>query len=411
MTYYVEFSKNVDGTPIPHIGGRLHYPLANFFIYLRKTSMKRGGNREPTTISNSARYLKIWFDYCADAGIGFQESTYDVHLSVLRRTLLARGVQPQSYNAYYQAWRAFYEWCDSVSIAHVMQFPTKIEIDRPAYQPKDLGFNKTNNSSRVLKDPGFLAVTSMLDYKDCVLNPTEYAILVKQLRLNDVVFEMIAFSMCTTGLRIGGVMQIPLGADSMNPKWLRYPELKQTGADFQVLNYLPKGKKKILTCMVLTEALKVVHEQYIKKNRIARMRIYNTKNSQAVAPLWLTSSGKQVFNYDVWNAFRSASAIVGRDIKPHHLRHTYATYVVYNYFKAHGLKPNLAYAHDIHEQLKLQLGHSDVEITKKYIRTVIRVETEAWLPVLTPHVKAQIDTGLPAHVLAAVTKFFEPSST
>jgi len=102
---------------------------------------------------------------------------------------------------------------------------------------------------------------------------------------------------------------------------------------------------------------------------------------------------------------------MGREVKPHHLRHTYATYVVYNYFKAHGLKPNLAYAHDIHEQLKLQLGHGDIEITKKYIRTVIRVETEAWLPVLTPHVKAQIDSNLPAHVLTAVTKFFEPKAT
>ncbi|MFG0528994.1 hypothetical protein ACF8FB_01405 [Pseudomonas sp. yb_2] len=410
MADYVEFTRNVDHTPIPHVGGRLHYPLANFFIYLRKTSMKRGGSREPTTISNFSKYLKIWFDYCADVGVGFQESNYDVHLSVLRTTLLARGLQPQSYNAYYQAWRVFYEWCDTVGIAHLMKFPVKIEMDRPSHQLKDLGFNKTDSLSRGLKDPGCLPVTNMLDFKDCVLNPTEYAILVEQLRLNDIVFEMIAFSMCTTGLRIGGVMQMPLGADAMNPRWLRYPELNQTGAEFQRLNYLPKGKKRILTCMVLTEALKVIHEQYIKKDRVARARIYNSKDIRAVAPLWLTSTGKQVFNYDVWSAFRLASSVMGRDVKPHHLRHTYATYVVYNYFKAHGLKPNLAYAHDIHEQLKLQLGHSDVEITKKYIRTVIRIETEAWLPVLTPHVKAQVDTCLPAHVLAAVTKFFEPKS-
>lgn len=410
MAEYVEFSKNVDGTPIPHIDGQLHFPLAKFFIYLRKTPMKRRGGRESTTIVNISKHLKIWFDYCADVGVSFQESTYNVHLSVLRTTLLARGLQPQSYNAYYQSWRTLYEWCDSVGIAHLMQFPVKIETERSAYQPKDLGLNKSQNLSAMLKDPGFLAVTSMLDYKDYVLNPTEYAFLAEQLRLNDPVYEMIAYSMCTTGLRIGGVVQIPVGADAMNPRWLRYPELKRTGAEFQVLYYLPKGKKRILSCMVLTEALRIVHEQYVKKVRVARASVYTTKNPGTTAPLWLTSTGKQVFNYDIWNAFRSVSAKMGREVKPHHLRHTYATYVVYNYFKAHSLKPNLAYAHDIHEQLKLQLGHSDIEITKKYIRTVIRVETEAWLPVLTPHVKAQIDSNLPAHVLTAVTKFFEPKA-
>ncbi|MNF99693.1 hypothetical protein D3C84_826040 [compost metagenome] len=123
--------------------------------------------------------------------------------------------------------------------------------------------------------------------------------------------------------------------------------------------------------------------------------------------MWINKNGKAVFDYDVWNAFKEASLKIGRRVVPHYMRHTYATYIVYNYFRAHGLKPNLAYAHDVHEQLKAQLGHSDIEVTKGYIRTIIRVEMEAWLPLLTPKMKRKVDRKMPRQVLLAVIDFFE----
>lgn len=84
---------------------------------------------------------------------------------------------------------------------------------------------------------------------------------------------------------------------------------------------------------------------------------------------------------------------------------------MYYYFKANGLTPSLAYAHDIHEQLRIQLGHSDMKTTYMYIRTVIRTKMEAWLPMLTPFMGQEVDTHLPGQVLAAVTSFFEPHAT
>ncbi|MBW1247765.1 site-specific integrase [Pseudomonas tolaasii] len=407
---YIEFAWNTDGTPIPHISGRLHHPLADYFIFLRNTSMRRGGRREAATIINASKHMKIWLDNCSDLGVGFHETTYGLHLTVLHKELISRGVKPQSFNAYYMTWRAFYEWCSSVGISHLMQFPPKLEINQAAHTSNNPGTNSTRVGHKRVKDPGLDPVTVLGDFKDVVLNLTQYVQLAEHLRSIDPVYEMIAYSMVTSGLRIGGVMQIPVGGDELNPRWLRYPELERTKAVSQRLVYIPKGKKRLLSCLVLTASLKLVHEKYIKPLRSARAKLYSSKRP-GVAPLWLTATGKRVMDYDVWSAFRIASSALGRQICPHHLRHTYATYVVYNYFKAHGLKPNLAYAHDIHEQLKSQLGHSDLDTTKRYIRTVIRSEMEAWLPVLTPHVKVIVEKDLPTHVMNTVAKFFEPGSS
>lgn len=408
---YIEFVKNDDGTHIPHVQGRLCFPLVQFLIHLRVTPMKQGGRREPTTINNMATHMKIWFDYCADLGLKFDQVTYGLNLEMLKKSLKAERAQAQSINAYYRTWRAFYEWCDSQGFGHLMQFPAKIESNKNQLGGNPLLANQLTRNVKALTDPGLEAVTTVDDYKELVLNHDDFTRFAEELRAVDPVYEMIGYMMVTTGLRIGGVMQIPVGADKRNPKWLRYPELAASGATLQKLTYSPKGNKRLLQCIVLTESLKVLHENYVKSLRKERAEIYKSKFKTIDIPLWLNQNGKQIQKNDIWNAFRTASLALGRQVKPHHLRHTYATYIIYNYFKAHGLKPNLAYAHDIHEQLRSQLGHRDIEVTKMYIRTVIRTETEAWLPVLTPHVKHRVEGRMADHVLASMAKFFEPTSS
>jgi len=407
---YIEFVKNTDGTHIPHVQGKLCVPLVQFLIYQRVTPMSRGGRREPTTINNMATHMKIWFDYCADLGLKFDQVTFELHLEVLRKSLRASRAQPQSINAYYRTWRVFYEWCDIQGIGHLMQFPAKVESTKSQSCGNPLLANQLTSNAKILTDPGLEAVTTVDDYKEFVLNHDEFAAFAEALRVVDPVYESIGYMMVTTGLRIGGIIQMPVRADKRNPKWLRYPELAASGATLQKLIYLPKGNKRLLQCIVLTESLKVLHESYIQTVRKERAQVYRSKSKSADVPLWLNRNGKQIYKNDIWNAFRAASRTVGREVKPHHLRHTYATYIIYNYFKAHGLKPNLAYAHDIHEQLRSQLGHRDIEVTKMYIRTVIRTETEAWLPVLTPHVKHRVEGRMADHVLASMAKFFEPNA-
>lgn len=407
---YIESVTHTDGTPIPHLSGVLHFPLAKYLHHLRKSPMVRGGRREPTTIINNFKHLKIWFDSCTDMGVRFDEATYEVHMMALKKALRDGGVQPQSINAYYRSWRAFYEWCAEGAIVCVIEFPPKSKIE-PGYQSSKsiVAADRSKKDWGGKGDLGLESEVQVLDYKDVVLSNEEYMELSGALSDIDPVYNYIGYMMVITGLRIGGVVQLPLGADATNPGWLRYPELKAKGVPFQRLTYVPKGKKRLLRCAVLTDALKRLHIEYIMGSRKARLKLFSNRYPGESAPLWLTANGKRVEFHDIWDAFRAASKKLGRRIAPHHLRHTYATFVVYHYFKAHGLKPNLAYAHDIHEALRIQLGHSDLEITKRYIRTVIGTEADAWLPLLTPHVGQVVHESMPAHVLASVVRFFESS--
>ena len=125
---YIESVTHKDGTPIPHLNGALHFPLAQYLVHLRKTHMGRGGRREPTTIINNFKHLKIWFDCCADMGVRFDEASYEVHMLAFKTALKDSGVQPQSINAYYRSWRSFYEWCEEKFIVCVIEFPPKVKL-------------------------------------------------------------------------------------------------------------------------------------------------------------------------------------------------------------------------------------------------------------------------------------------
>lgn len=410
MIMYLEFVRDREGIPIPHINGRIFIPLAKFIIYLRATPMRRGGRREATTINNIYTHLKLLIDYCVDINMTFDVINYENHVGQLRCSLLSRGVSAASYNVYYRSWRSFYEWCDLEGIIHHVRFPAKVEgVVSIGHSSRRMG-QQVSSGFRIEKDPGFESQEIVSDYADQVLNDDQFKLLFDTLYIDDPVYAYIAYMMVTTGMRIGGVLQFPLGANDLNPRWLRYPELKQERKAFQRLTYIPKGRKRTLKCIVLAEALKVLHEEYIISIRRQRLITIAPGEVEGIqACLWVNKNGKKVMNYDVWAAFRRASVKIGIKIKPHFLRHTYATYVVYHYFREKNLKPNLAYAHDIHEQLRIQLGHSNLETTKLYIRTIIRVEMEAWLPFLTPHVKRAVVTHIPSQVLADVTAFFEPS--
>ncbi|MHC8324173.1 tyrosine-type recombinase/integrase [Pseudomonas sp. GB2N2] len=406
---YLEFVRADDGAQIPHVGGKLAYPLVKYLMHLRNTPMRRGGRREKKTLENIYSHMKIWLDYCADLGLEYDRVTYEVHLESLRSSLRERGVEAESLNVYYRSWRSFYEWCDSQNLPHLMQFPAKHEIARTS-DATGVGIGRSfRTSSTAEVDPGLDSVAIVSDYKEKIVNEAEFKLLSEALIDIDPVYGKIGYMMATTGLRVGGVIQLPVGADSLNPEWLRYPELEATKRKFQSLVYIPKGGKRKQKCIVLTEALGVLHNEYITTVRTDRVVLYQEKfGTKYGVPLWLNCHGKQVTKHDIWEAFRLASKKIGRRVTPHFLRHTYASYVVYYYFKANGLTPSLAYAHDIHEQLRIQLGHSDMKTTLMYIRTVIRTKMEAWLPVLTPFMKQEVDTHLPQQVLAAVTSFFEP---
>ena len=211
---YIESVRNSDGTPVPHLNGKLHYPLAQYLIWLRCTPMTRGGYREPTTVGNVFKHLKIWFDFCEDLKLGFDQVTYEMHLLTFKQVLGSQGVKPQSINAYYRSWRAFYEWCSQHSIPCLMTFPSKVKIASEGCSQSTILNNRTQKREGDF-DPGLEVESKLLDHKEVVLNTLEFARFSELLAEVEPVFSYIGYMMVTTGLRIGGVMQIPLAVTSL----------------------------------------------------------------------------------------------------------------------------------------------------------------------------------------------------
>ncbi|HCL3144949.1 TPA: site-specific integrase [Pseudomonas aeruginosa] len=405
--------RHTDGTPIPHVDGILVLPLADYFIHLRHSPMKqRKGRRTSITVDNQYDHLKMWWDYCADVGVSYDQVNYMEHFEGFRQGKLRShggSVSNDSFNTYYSTIRAFYEWCSKNGYPNLMEFPPVESSACYVENDTDHIVGRGRLVDRLM-DPGKEVVAKVNDYKDKFLTDDRYRQLSKALRAIDPVYEYIAFMMLTTALRIGGVLQLPLGANRLNPQWLRLPDW-QGSQKFQDFFYINKGQKVIRKCIVLREAMEVLHSEYILGYRKDYAKRYKARfGSGETAPLWLNKNGKPVYNTDVWCAFREASKVCGFYVCPHHLRHTYATHVVHNYFVANGLKPNLAYAHDIKVALSEQLGHASIETIRIYIRTVIRVYAEAWLPVLTPGLQKQVDETLPSVVLATANHFFKRGS-
>lgn len=95
--------------------------------------------------------------------------------------------------------------------------------------------------------------------------------------------------------------------------------------------------------------------------------------------LWITKRGKEVKKHDINEAFDRASKLMGRtnkNITPHWLRHTFATWTIMDVAKAKGIplentgttpNPLLLLA------LQQKLGHADAMTTMRYIATALKL--------------------------------------
>ncbi|EGQ8084607.1 TPA: site-specific integrase [Vibrio parahaemolyticus] len=98
----------------------------------------------------------------------------------------------------------------------------------------------------------------------------------------------------------------------------------------------------------------------------------------------------------------------GIKVTSHYLRHTFATYVVLNWFNANGLQASLAATKDVHYSVKDQLGHSSIDSTEVYIRTLLRVKAVAWRPKLIPSLEKKTDENMPQNVQEKINSVFFP---
>ena len=412
----IKWFESEEGVPIPVIEGAIQIELALFMHEMVFGRTKRGGRRTFETISNIKWHMKMWFDYLSDLNppVSFADATYTLHLEAFRESLLndpVDSIEPQSFNQYYGTWRSFYTFCASKGIPFLMEFPALVETRTGERKNNNNYLLAHTHSHEVVSalDPGKEIVHSQTSYADKVINLQQFVELATALGEDDPVYEAIAHAMLQTGLRIEGVMQWPVGPGGNNKAWLRYAEMKHKEQGHQYLYYWPKGKKKIKKCLVMLETMESIHNIYVTKYYKDRYHKYEKRFGSPPPSdcLWLNKHGKPITKADVWSAFRKASKKIGFKVTPHVLRHTCATYIVWNYFKTNDIPVNIKFAQDVYYAVKDQLGHESIESTEIYIRTILKVQAEAWLPELTPSLKESANRNIPEKVQQKLARYFE----
>lgn len=123
--------------------------------------------------------------------------------------------------------------------------------------------------------------------------------------------------------------------------------------------------------------------------------------------LWLTQTGAPVKPYMIEEAFRET----GLNVHPHMLRHTGATHMLWNYCQLHKIEPDVRLAVMFQEILQEQLGHADLETTRMYIRTIIKLKGRKTMPFIIPGNREAIDTELAKTIRTDIkdqmARFFE----
>lgn len=233
------------------------------------------------------------------------------------------------------------------------------------------------------------------NYVDRFINLDQFTQLAKALGDIDPVFEAIAHAMLGTGLRVSGALQIPVGPCKLNKSWKRAAELKHAQQEFQDFYYVPKGggSKKCIFC---TETMSFIQNIYVKDYYTERRDKYKSRHGELPSNeiLWLNENGKPLKYHDICQAFADASKAIGLKVTSHFLRHTYATFVVWNWFKANDIKPSLTFLNDVYFAVKDQLGHDSPRSTELYIRTILRVKADVWLPKLIPSLTSSVEKNM-----------------
>ncbi len=425
----IKWFKTDEGTPIPVESGVVQEELFLFMYAMATEPTKRGGKREEATLNNIKWIMKIWFDFLGDQNppVNFKQATYKEHLETLKKCLLndpEDSVTPETYNQYYSTWRSFYDYCDKNRISTMMKFPAKMETatkSKRNYDKDNDLLAHTRDSSTTTgsktgsagKDPGMEITESYMDQAHHFIDLNQFAALASELGDIDPVYEAIAHTMLQTGLRVGGVLQVPAGPCRQNPNWLRAKELSNEDLEYQEMTYLPKGKKKLKTCMFATETMDFIHNIYICQHYEERCNKYKAKHGEFPpnSLLWLNKNGKPIKYHDIQKAFTIASEAIGLKVTSHYLRHTFATYVVLNWFKANNLQPSLVATKDVHYAVKDQLGHKSFDTTEIYIRTLLRVKAKAWLPKLIPSLKKKAEENMALSVQEKINSVFFSTAT
>lgn len=371
------------------VDNNIDIPSTEFLIYEARYGGRHNGIGGRTSHKGKAIKMAELYRHLDEMGLKWDEASEE-DIKTIRNAMLCwdkngnedyknyeyEPISNDAMNHKLDIWFKFYKYMDKLGISNNMTLKTRRS---KKYQPKKL-LEHLGRRHDVLHDD-FIDTWS-LKVKPSptknsyhALSRTEFSRLRQHLRDIDIVYEALAVFMVETGLRITAALEAT--KDDFKGL-LKLHSSGKTLDDVIPRSYIAKGdyiKQYDLPLRTMQE----INELYLVRAYHERLVKYEEADGSRINILWLLENGKEVKNHDVWNAFREASTIMGRNlntITPHWLRHTFATWTLIDIADRKGIPlqntgttPNPLFM----LALAQKLGHADAVTTMRYIVTALKL--------------------------------------
>lgn len=214
------------------------------------------------------------------------------------------------------------------------------------------------------------------------LSYDEFKYLRKCLRDQDVVFELLALFEVKTGLRVNASLDVNGKEFQSYFKHLNYGKHADDNITMEFTNKGNEFKNTTTEVRVPLNLIQYVQFEYFSDDRFYEKRRSNYKkrvkagkSKAGYEGFWFLPDGRPVTDQMVQEAFRKASKKMGRtrNITPHWMRHTFATWTVMFYIKkmygGEMAGTGINVTKSITEHLATLMFHVSDETTKTYIAT------------------------------------------
>lgn len=361
--------------------------------------------------------LKAFLEALAHNGVEYTEADFSDHIEKIVEAQLGTA-NPTTYNARITRIRDFFEYLQKQGVRVKARFPART-VQRRSRNDDDNFLSHTAHSHATLyeKDDSHKRTTLKTDYKDQVISIDHYGKLYSALKEIDPVYAVLAQVMMQTFLRVADVCEMPLHTNRYNrylPLWTEFERLGRDSLRYKLLT----KRSKLIEIDVFGETLQAIYEDYIEPHYQDRKELFDSSymkranatlefgnirdKSRRACPediLWLTQTGAPVKPYMIEDAFRETAL----GVHPHMLRHTGATHTLWNFCQIHKIEPDVRLATMFQEILQEQLGHADLDTTRMYIRTILRLKGRKTMPFIIPGNRREIDERM-ANVISTDIK-------
>ncbi len=375
------------------------------FMFLCNEAMTGGKRNKPAgKTSHKGRAYKIveLYDHLYDKGLTWQTAEEgdieEIRNSMLhwnmkgeykpedymekdkngKKQLLYKRIKNDSMNQKLSVWFKFYKYQMAKEMSMKMHLSTSmIEVPVPDSYKQHLYGGEIGKNKKIIERWDLMVKPSPKKLYFPALSKTEYEAFKTQLLKIDPVYAAIAELGVGTGLRKDALLEVkPLFFKSMLKDISLGGKTYKDG--FRQMEYENKGGN-IEICKVPLKTMMEINHIYIAAEREDRKIRNGLKFGADGECMWYREDGKKVEYHDLASAFREASVAMARtpgvdNITPHHLRHTFATWMVIDGAKVLGIdlmQLDSKMVPGLIQWLQIQLAHVSPETTAIYIVTAV----------------------------------------